>query len=154
MSETIDSLSARLRAIEDREAIRDIVARYGPLADSGDAAGVGDLWTEGGIYEVAGFAAARGHGEIAALIESDEHRALMNDGCAHLLGPVAICLEGDRATARGHSIVFRRQGNGFIVYRVSANRWILARRVEGWRVTHRTNALLDGSEAARILLAP
>ena len=31
-----DTLAARLPALEDREAIRDLIARYGPAADSGD----------------------------------------------------------------------------------------------------------------------
>lgn len=154
MTDTIETLSARLRAIEDREAIRELVARYGPLADSGDAAGVAALWQEEGAYEVLGFAAARGRAEIAALIDSAEHRALMADGCAHLLGPLAIEIDGDRAAARGHSIVFRRRGEDYIVYRVSANCWTFARTADGWHVAHRTNALLDGSEAARMLLAP
>ncbi len=32
-----DTLAARLQALEDREAIRDLIARYGPAADSGDS---------------------------------------------------------------------------------------------------------------------
>jgi len=39
------TLEERLQALEDREAIRALIARYGPLADSGDAAGVAALWT-------------------------------------------------------------------------------------------------------------
>ena len=77
----------------------------------------------------------------------------MADGCAHLLGPVAIEIDGNRATARGHSVVLRHTGSGFEVARVSANRWDLVRSESGWRVCHRENALLDGSEAARALLA-
>ena len=149
----VADLADRLRALEDREAIRDLVARYGPLADAGEAGAVAALWTADGTYQVAGFAAAGGHAQIAALITGDAHRALLADGCAHLLGPVTIALEGDTATARGHSVVLRHSGGAFGVHRVSANRWSFARTVEGWRVTHRTNALLDGAEAARALLA-
>ena len=39
------------------------------------------------------------------------------------------------------------------VARVSANRWDMVRTAYGWRVRHRENALLDGSEGARALLA-
>jgi hypothetical protein len=70
-----------------------------------------------------------------------------------VLGPVAIELDGDRATAIGHSVVFRHTGAGFEAYRVAANRWELARTIEGWKVTRRDNALLDGSDAARALLS-
>ena len=156
---SMEALEWRLRALEDREAIRDLIAGYGPLADSGDARAVADLWTGDGVYEVLGFARAQGHEAIAGLITGPVHQALMARGCGHLLGPVTIVLDGDRAELRGHSVLFRRQdsGDGFEAYRVSANRWQLRRTAAaghgGWRVTHRSNAVLDGDPAARLLLA-
>lgn len=154
----MDDLERRLLALEDREAIRDLIASYGPLADTGDAQALAALWTDDGVYEVVGFAQARGHAAIAALIEGPVHQALLNDGCAHVLGPVAVTLQGDTAVARGHSIVFRKGADGFEAHRVSANRWTLVRTADadgmGWRVAHRANALLDGAATARILLDP
>jgi uncharacterized protein (TIGR02246 family) len=154
----IATLAARLQALEDREAIRELVAQYGPLADTGDAEALAALWCQDGTYEVVGFATAQGRAEIAAMIDGPVHRQLMADGCAHVLGPVAVRLDGDRATARGHSVVFRKAEAGFEAgfeaVRVSANRWTLVRTEQGWRVSHRANALLDGDEAARILLSP
>ena len=155
MNQLLQRLEQRITALEDREAIRNLIATYGLLADSGDASGVAALWTADGTYEVVGFATAKGHREIAALIEGPTHQTLMAQGCAHLIGPVTIDLNGDNATVRGHSVVFRDVGNGansFEVYRVAANHWTLLRTGEGWRVVHRANALLDGNEAARILL--
>lgn len=153
MSQTIEALAMRLQALEDREEIRQLVASYGPLADCGDADALAALWVEDGEYEIAGFATACGHGEIAALIEGSVHRELMAAGCAHLLGPVSVEITGDSAVARGHSVVFRHEGGAFAAHRVSANRWTLKRTDAGWRVTHRANALLDGDDAARMLLA-
>jgi uncharacterized protein (TIGR02246 family) len=150
----MDSLEDRLNALEDREAIRDLIASYGPAADAGDAAAVAALWTEQGVYAVHGFAEARGHAEIAALITGPVHQALLAEGCAHLLGPVAITLAGDSAVARGHSLVLRWTGAEFAVHRVAANRWDLTRTADGWRVARRENALLQGAEAARALLSP
>ena len=142
----------RLQALEDREAIRDLIARYGPLADSGDAEGVAALWSEDGVYAVEGFGESRGRAAIATLITGETHQRLMADGCAHLLGPVAITVEGDHATATGHSVVLRHGAAGFEVYRVAANRWALVRTPDGWRVARRDNALLSGGAAARALL--
>ena len=82
------------------------------------------------------------------------HQQLVADGCAHLLGPVTIAVDGDSATARGHSVVLRNTGVGFEVFRVSANRWHFARGADGWRIIRRDNALLDGAEAARALFSP
>lgn len=156
--DSLDEFNRRLRALEDREAIRNLIASYGPLADAGDAHALAALWTEDGVYEVLGFAQARGHHAIAALIEGPVHQGLVAAGCAHVLGPVVIELDGDSAVAQGHSVVFRHGASGFEAYRVSANRWTLVRTASGeqggWRVVHRVNALLDGDAAARILLNP
>ena len=148
------TLSARLRALEDREAIRDLIASYGPLADRGDAATLAALWQEDGTYAVGGMGESTGRADIAALIAGPVHQQLMADGCAHVLSPVTIDLEGDRATARGYGCVFRWTGDRWEAARVSANRWELARNNGQWLVTRRDNALLDGDAAARDLLNP
>lgn len=144
---------ARLDALADAEDIRNLIARYGPLADAGDAAGVAGLWTEEGEYDVGGFGIARGREQIAALIDAPFHRALMAQGCAHVMSPPAIALDGDRATAINHSLVFRGEGEGYTVWRAAANRWELVRTADGWRVSRRVNRPLDGSDAAGALLA-
>lgn len=149
-----NALAARLQALEDREAIRDLIASYGPLADAGAAAAIASLWAEDGSYGVGGMGAAAGRAAIAELIEGPTHQGLMAQGCAHLLGPVTIELEGDSATARGHSVVFRHTAAGFEAWRVAANRWDLVRIDGRWQVSHRENALLDGSDAARALFNP
>lgn len=144
-------LEARLSRLEDEAAIRNLIARYGPLADRGDAAGVAALWTEQGTYEVGGYGVAKGHDAIAALISGETHQALMATGCAHVLSPHRIDLDGDTAVAVGYSLVLRRTGESFEVWRASANRWRLIRTPEGWRVEARVNAPLDGQAASRAL---
>ena len=154
MPPTLEALAARLQALEDREAIRELIASYGPLADTGAAEALSQLWTEDGRYAVGGMTEAKGRAAIAALIDGAVHRGLMADGCAHAPGPATIDLDGDTPTARGHSLPFRPATTpGRTAHRVSANRWHLARTPDGWRVTARENALLDGAEAARALLA-
>lgn len=142
----------RLQRLEDAEAIRNLIARYGPLADAGDAAGVAALWTEDGEYDVGGFGVARAREEIAALIDARFHRELMAQGCAHVLSAPVIALDGDRAVATNQSVVFRRAGASFEAWRAAANRWELVRTAPGWRVARRINRPLDGSEAALALL--
>jgi uncharacterized protein (TIGR02246 family) len=149
-----EALSARLRALEDREAIRDLIASYGPLADTGNAAALAAQWHEDGVYTVDGMGTSKGRAAIAALITGPVHQQLMADGCAHVLSPVTIELDGDRATARGYSCVFRSVGESWEVARISANRWELARHSGQWQVIRRDNALLNGDEAARALLTP
>lgn len=149
------TLETQLTELQDREAIRNLIASYGPLADCGDADRVAGLWQDDGVYEVGGFDASQGHAAIAALIDGATHRQLMRDGCAHLLGPVHIHIEGGRAVAVGHSCVLRHRDGGFEAYRVSANRWELTKDADGtWRVSKRSNRLLDGNPLAPALLRP
>lgn len=150
MAKTAD---ARLAALEDHEAIRAVIAAYGPLADAGDAQGVAALWCADGEYAPAGYRVAKGRGEIAELIEGETHQALMARGCAHVLSSPAVALNGDEAVATNHSLVLRRKGDGHEVWRASANRWALERCDGRWLIRRRDNHQLDGTAAARALLA-
>ena len=149
-----DSTEKRLQRLEDRAAIADLLAHYGPRADSGNADGVARLWTPDGIYAVGGYGEASGHSAIGDLIRSPTHQGLMQSGCAHILSSPAIELAGDQATARNYSVVYRSDGDSFTAWRVSANRWALIRTDAGWRVARRDNAPLNGEAAARALLQP
>ena len=147
-----DSTDDRIRRLEDTEAIRNLIASYGPLADIGDAQGVAALWVENGSYSVGDFGEAKGRESIAALILSDTHQQLLTAGCGHTLTAPHIMLAGDTAIAINHSVVFRNTGDSHQAWRVSANRWELVRTDNGWRVQHRRNCPLNGDDAARKLL--
>ena len=58
------------------------------------------------------------------------------------------------AVAVNHSRVYLKDGAYWRLERVSANRWELERIDGTWRVTRRTNRLLDGTPEARALLTP
>lgn len=147
------TIEARLAVLEDREEIRSLIARYGPLADAGDAVGVASLWTAGGTYDIGTHGVHRGRAAIAALLDGDEHRALVTGGVAHVLSAPVVELIGDQATAWTHSCVFRHTGNGWAPHRVAANRWHLVLTTEGWRVAERVNRLLDGNAGGPDLFA-
>ncbi len=149
-------LEQRLQSLEDAENIRNLIAHYGPLADAGDAQAVAYLWTVDGVYKVGGFAEAVGRDAIAGLIAGAVHQQYLAAGVAHILGPLALSLNGDCAAARGHSlVVLHGAGDGFHIIRASANLWQLVRGDDagfgGWRVKRRDNRLLRGDAAAREL---
>jgi uncharacterized protein (TIGR02246 family) len=152
--DALNGLAARIALLEDREAIRDLIARYGPLADAGDAAGAAALWTEDGVYDVGGHGVHRGRAAIAALLEGEAHQALIAAGVAHLLSAPVIEIDGDCAEATTYSCVLRHVGEGWHAHRVAANYWMLVRGAEGWRIAGRVNRLLDGDPAAHALLSP
>ncbi len=152
MNAATDDLAARLQRLEDLEAIRALIASYGPLADSGDAAGLAALFTPDGQYEVVGWGILKG-ADLPKTLDNEGHRSWMAQGVAHVLSPPAITLDGDEATARNHSVVFLRQPDGaFVPARVGANRWELVRTGEGWKVARRVNRQLDGADEAWRLL--
>lgn len=143
----------RLRRLEDIQSIQQLVASYGPLVDAGESRGAAALWSEQGTYEVKGFGLAQGRSQIMALFDGPSHQELIVQGVAHVLGTPQIEIDGDRAVALGHSVVFRHCGNAvFEVFRVAANRWELIRGGNGWQIDSRVNCLLNGDTAARALL--
>jgi ketosteroid isomerase-like protein len=145
-------LRARLRALEDRAAITQLIAAYGPAVDSGDAAAAAALWTDDGWYET-DPAPLIGAQAIADMVNGPLHQEIIGRGSGHVLGPVAITIDGDSAVAVGYSLLVRHDGDGtFSVFRCSANRWELTRTGQEWKVVSRRNVLLDGRASARDLL--
>lgn len=150
MSEELRSLEERLRRLEDEREVARVVARYGPLVDTGDAAAA-SLWVEGGVYDVDELL-MEGASAIAAMVQSDPHQAFVAAGCAHFQGPVNVIVRGDHADAAGYSLMLVHEPEGFRLRRVTANHWQLTRTGDGWRVARRTSRKLDGSESAREVL--
>ncbi|MEW2459309.1 MULTISPECIES: nuclear transport factor 2 family protein [Microbacterium] len=145
-------LERRLRALEDRAEIAELIARYGPAVDSADAAEVSALWAADGTYRFDDTVLdADG---IRTLVDLPSHREYLRRGCAHVLSAPRIEIDGDTAVAVTHSVVLLRDGDHWEAERVSANRWELVRTTNGWRVRERRNHLLDGDAVARELLAP
>lgn len=147
------SIEDRLRRLEDRLAIIDLIASYGPAVDRGDSSAASDLWAPEGAYDVGGMIRVEGADAIGALFDGPTHQSLVAQGVAHVLSTPRIAITGDRACAVNYSCMFVRGVNGFTTQRVAANRWILTRVDGSWRVTERINRLLDGSADARALLA-
>ena len=152
---TIEDLERRIATLEDRLAILQLVASYGPAVDSLDRDGVGALWARDGRYDFGGDP-LEGRQAVASLIDLETHRSYVGNGSSHILSLPRISIDGDRAVVVNYSQVFIRDpaapGAGWHADRCSANRWELVRTAEGWQVTARTNRLLDGSQPARDLL--
>ncbi len=155
MSETDDRIAVlerRIGELEDRMAIFDLIASYGPAVDSMDRLTVARLWDENGSYDFGGEPLV-GRDDVAALVDLDTHKAYVAAGSAHVLSSPRITLQGDRAVAVNYSQVFVKDDDGWRADRTCANRWELRRTGDAWRVESRTNRLLDGSPPARALLA-
>jgi SnoaL-like domain len=148
----LDELRIRIGRLEDESEITRLILTYGPAADAGLASFAGALWTEAGIYDwdVSGDP-HQGCGGVEAMLRSQGHQELIASGVAHFSGPPLIQVDGDHGKALNYSMVMRRDGDRFYLWRVSAVRWDLERVGSQWRVAKRTNRLLKKAGGGREL---
>src|ERR1700722_20664954 len=160
------TLEQRLRRIEDRLEIYNLIASHPPSADTGAGDYVASVWTEDGVFDRgAEFPRPTGRAAIAGGSSSPEHHRAIEQGIAHFAGLPYVRVEGDTAFAISYLqiLVPDRVGptfevpnhgasQGFHVHRVSANRWEFVRSEEGWKISRRTLRPLDGSAPAREIL--
>lgn len=150
------ALEAEVRFLRDHLAIRQIMARYGPLMDTTNTPErlqkAADFYGEG-IYELDGHRRYNGPEFAQQSLAHFPHQGLIRDGSSHIMAMPYVLVEGDKATAVGYSHVFRNDHNGgFSIYRASANYWEFERKDGEWKVVRRRNHLMDGTEAPRKLL--
>jgi SnoaL-like protein len=158
-------LEDRLRAVEDRLEILNLIASHPPSADTGADHYVRSIYVDDGVIDLGGGKAANGKEAVAAIVKTPGHQAAIAGGLAHFCGMPHITLDGDEAIATSYlqiltphptaePIEVPNHGTtkGFRIHRVGANRWELVRTPAGWKVKRRTLRPLDGSEPARELL--
>lgn len=152
-TELVARLLDRVQLLEDRIAIANIIAGYGPAVDSGCAEIVAGIWTEDGVYDV-DTGVMNGRSELEAMVRSKNHQGYIHGGSAHLVGPPHIVVDGDSAVATCHSQLVLRDEQGVNrVARITANRWEFARVDGEWKVTVRVGRQLDGGDAGREILS-
>jgi hypothetical protein len=159
-----NSLEDRVRAIEDRLEIYNLIASHPPSADTGVEAWARAAYTEDGIFDRGDKPGGVDVATYAAMVSGPEHRAALEGGLGHFAGLPYVEIDGDKATvtsylqiltpAKGEPVPVPNHGAsaGFRIHRLAANRWELARTPKGWRIKRRTLRPLDGSPPARELL--
>jgi hypothetical protein len=159
------SMEQRIRAIEDRLEILNLIASHPPSADSGADYFTRSVYTEDGVIDLGGGKGASGNVAIAAMVKEPGHQAAIAGGLAHFAGLPRIEIDGDNAvvtsylqiitphpTAEPIEVPNHGVTKGFRIHRVGSNRWELVRTAAGWKIKRRTLRPLDGSEPARELL--
>lgn len=153
-SSTFHSVEERLQRLEDINAINQIIAAYGPVADTCDREGLERLWHADSTYEIGGIGVFEGPEGIAEAYAGEFHSTIVKHGSAHISSTPHIAIRGDKASAKNYGTLFWHENGQFICGRLTATRWELERGgPEGWQVMKRTTILLDGREEARALLA-
>ena len=99
-------------AVEDKEAIREVLAEYCFRLDDGRFAEMAALFTDDGTWDTA-FGKATGRAAIAELASSLRTRAPQpRPRAVHLVTNVAITLEGGQARVRSNWIVMQNDPQG------------------------------------------
>ncbi|HUC71747.1 MAG TPA: nuclear transport factor 2 family protein [Stellaceae bacterium] len=99
-------------AVEDKDAIRELMAEYCFCLDDGRYDDMAALFTEGGTWDTA-FGKATGRAAIAKLAGDIRARAGANrPRAAHLVTNVVIALDGARAQVRSNWMVMQNSPEG------------------------------------------
>ena len=160
------SVEQRIRAIEDRLEIYNLIAGHPPSADTGAAGYAEAVYTEDGVFDRGpGLSGATGNKAIGANLKSAGHQAAIAGGLAHFTGMPLVTIDGERAVVisylqiltpnkSGEAIEVPNHGasRGYHIHRVVTNRWELVRTKSGWKIKRRTLRLVDGSEPSREIL--
>ena len=161
------SLDARLREIEDRLEIYNLIASHPPSADTGADDYTRAVFTEDGVFDRGeSLDYTLGNEAIAAITQRPAHQEAIRGGLAHFAGLPHIELGGDTAFVTSYLQLIHPDdegaerelpnhgvSTGYRIHRVLANRWELVRAPEGWKIKSRKLRPLDGSPPARDILS-
>jgi ketosteroid isomerase-like protein len=146
------SIEERLRAVEDRLEIFNVISAYGPAVDGCNLDAMGQVYAEGGVYDVRDFRYMEGLSEIRDMMNGKGHRMLTGSGAAHVGTLPHVELDGDRAIATNYSIILGRDADGEPkMLRLNISRIYLSRGEDGWRIDRRIISPLDGRQSSRDL---
>jgi hypothetical protein len=99
-------------AVDDKDAIRELLAEYCFRLDDGRFAEMAALFTEDGTWDTA-FGEAVGQAAIAALGQSLRDRAgAARPRAVHLVTNIVIALDGELAQARSNWMVIENSAAG------------------------------------------
>jgi hypothetical protein len=159
------SIEDRIRAIEDRLAIYNLIASHPPSADTGAQSYIRSIFAEDGVLDLGGTKTATGNETISEMSQRPAHQQAIRGGLAHFAGLPHVELDGDRAVATSYLQIISPNAlaepvevpahgvsKGYRIHRVGANRWELARTAEGWKIKRRVFRSLDGSADALDIL--
>ena len=165
MSTPQPTLEQRLRLVEDKLAIYQLIASHPPAADTGNESYYRNAFTADGTVDLGGGKGATGNEAIGAIVARPEHRAAIAGGLCHFAGLPRVEIDGDTAVAISYlQILTPHRGAppvevpghgatpGFRIHRAGCNRWDLVRTADGWKVKRRALRPLDGGKDASELL--
>ena len=124
-------------ALEEKDAIREVLAEYCFRLDDGQFAEMAALFTEDGTWDTA-FGKAIGRAAIAELARSLRERAAQpRPRAIHLVTNISIALDGARAQVRSNWTVVQNSPEGPKIGSGGGYRDELVREGENWLFRYR-----------------
>jgi hypothetical protein len=155
------ALEKRVRALEDRLAIYQLMMSHPPAIDSGARDFWARAWTKDGELDrgppdpEAHSGNYQGTYDLATILKEmsgPEIQAARAAGLSHLTTIPYLTIKGATAVATNYTLVFGFDKSSFRIRRLVANRWDLVRDGGRWKIKRRKLRLLDGSAEARQVL--
>lgn len=159
------TLEERLRHIEDRLEIYNLIASHPISADTAAKAYIRSIYTDDGTLDLGGSKVAIGNESISEMSQRKPHHDAIAAGLAHFAGLPFVRIDGDIAVVTSYLQILAPNphaepvevpahgvSRGYRIHRVGANRWDLVRTAEGWKIKRRSYRTLDGSQPALDIL--
>jgi hypothetical protein len=147
-------LEARVRAVEDRLAINELIARYAYAVDGRDDDGVAACFTDDAQASFAGVPTGRGGRAIAQFLAESmggERRPLTT----HRFTNVIVDLRGDEADVESSGVVYAVRGEPErLRVRGLTYRDRVIRTEDGWRIRRRIHNVSWEAAADAVPLTP
>jgi ketosteroid isomerase-like protein len=154
-----EEVAARVRVLEDRAAINDLIIRYAEAVDNWDNDALTSCFTDDAEATFAGVPVpGRGGAAVAAFLDS------LRDGgpppatpikSTHLFTNVVINVAGDEADARCSASVYSVRGDPEQVrVRGVSYRDRMRRTPNGWRISKRTHSVAWEGAAESVPVTP
>lgn len=143
----------RLRDLEDRMTIAEMMTSYCLAVDADDWDRVAQMWLDDGTYELDAIGAFVGPDGVKEMLTRPAHTHARQHHGLHLLSHPTILIDGDRAIATTYGQILTRERERHEVFRLIVARWELLRTDHGWKVARRINKLADNEGEARSLAA-
>ena len=159
------TIEDRIRTIEDRLEIYNLIASHPPSADTSAQSYIQSIFLDDATLDLGGGKSANGKGPISDIVKRPAHQDAIKGGLAHFAGLPHVTIDGDRAVVTSYlqilaphpsadeiEVPAHGASRGYRIHRVGANRWELKRTPQGWKIARRTYRTLDGSEPALDIL--
>ena len=166
MTDEMNSLEKRLRFVEDRLAIYNLLSSHPIGSDTADPLIMEAIYTEDTVFDRGpSLSGAVGRDKLLEMVQSPAHQKAIDNGLVHFGNLPLVELHGDHATATSYVMLLAsdRDGSprelsnhgssrGYWIHRMIVNRWSLHKIAGKWQIKERKMLFHDGSPEARDLI--